>query len=194
LKFVELSEIKLMIGENIISNATVERKCLSTIKTNYERIFLALITMAVFGCKKTGNNSGSAELNAADTIGIYGKWQWTISYFILSTSPSQDSVITLTLKPDSSYVVGLNGNVFAKGTFQITEQTDSNNGNLHFNNFPQTIIDSTQSETIIQYGVTNFGRLTLFVNQSFHVFNDTIQFLPIPCCAPEVYESIFKKK
>jgi len=159
-----------------------------------KRIFLVLIAIVGLGCKKTGNNSGSAELNATDTIGIYGKWQWAISYFLSSTSPSPDSVITLTLKPDSSYVIGLNGNVFAKGTFQITEQLNSNSGKLHFNNFPQTIIDSTQSETIIQYGTTNFGRLTLFVDQSYGVFNDTLQFTPIPCCAPEFYESIFKKK
>jgi hypothetical protein len=160
-----------------------------------QRIFLIfMVAGLVFGCKKSAAPNESALLNATSTVGIYGEWQWKYSNFILATYPAPDSLITLTLKPDASYFIGLNGNLLATGTFKIVEQTGLDTGRLEFINLPQTIIDSTDSQTVIDYGTAHFGRLILFVQQNFTIAHDTLQFAPYPCCAPEFYTSVFKKE
>jgi hypothetical protein len=86
-------------------------------------------------------------------------------------------VITLTIKPDGSYYIGLNGNVSIQGSFKII-QDQYNDTVFYFNNFPQATY--------------NIGEMAFYRDDELSTFNDTLEFVSYPI-SPEPFVSLFTK-
>lgn len=133
----------------------------------------------MLSCKKEESNSYQNNLEATDTAGIYGKWKWIGSqaFLLYGVIPSPDSVITLTIRSDGSYDIGLNGYVSMQGSFKII-QDQYNDTIFYFNNFPQT-----------RY---NIGEMAFYRDEELSTFNDTLQLISYPI-SPEPFVSLFTK-
>jgi hypothetical protein len=179
-----------------MADATKDRDYLSAIKKRYMKkmsSILIVFLITTFGCKKTGNNSATYQLKATDTIGIFGEWQWVDSRSgLFADSSSADSIITLTLNPDNSYAIGLNGTLKMNGTYKISVNS-YNDSLIHFNNFQQTATSTQSGITYIQFGTYDIGRLIIFVDDELSINNNFLEFVSYPI-TPEAYIADFSKQ
>jgi hypothetical protein len=155
--------------------------------------FILIILISAFSCKKTANNFGVNGLNATDTIGVYGEWQWVDSRSgFFTDSSSADSIITLTLRPDNTYVIGSNGNLAMNGTYKISVNS-YNDTLIHFNDFQQTTTSTQSGTTVIQFGTYHIGRLLIFADEELNINNNFLEFVSYPT-TPEAYIADFSKQ
>jgi hypothetical protein len=150
-------------------------------------LFSALFLGSLSSCKKA-----STSTPLTGQTGLYTEWTWIGSFAGNShILPSRDTLVTLKLNPDNSYITAINGHIFMQGTYTITGSAGAEM--LHFNNLPQTIYDtSAPGPGLIVYGHQQIGKLILFVDQGIYIENDTLSFTRHPI-NPFAYFSSFKR-
>lgn len=155
--------------------------------------FILIVLIAAFSCKKSTSNFQTNQLNATDTIGMYGEWKWIVSRSgFFTDSSSADSIITLTLRPDNYYAIGVNGNLIINGTYKISVNS-YNDTLIHFNNFQQTTTSTQSGTTFIQFGTYHIGQLIVFTDDELSITNNSLEFVSYPT-TPEAYIASFSKQ
>jgi len=140
------------------------------------------------GEKSNGDQSGNEQP-------YNGQWQWIgTSSGLFSTIPLVDSPIVLTLNPDSSYKVTLNGQNSLQGTFSTDSSTFWNN--IKFINITQPFGDTTSvtigNITEVFFNYSQIGLLVIYQNDEIRISGDTLTLLRTPI-TPETPVSLFKR-
>ncbi len=141
-----------------------------------------------------GPNNAKSNVGQIDNEQSYnGQWQWIgTSSGLFSTIPLEDSPVALTLNPDSSYNVTLNGQISLQGTFSTDSSTYWNN--IRFNNITQPFGDTTSvtvgNMTEAFFNYSQIGRLVIYQNDEISISGDTLTLLRYPI-TPETPVSLF---
>jgi hypothetical protein len=174
-------------------------------KTIMNRLFAGffLLTVYLFSCTKSepvvsinpGGINDSKSNTGQQKKGQYdGQWQWISTEGVSRTPALADSPVVLTLNPDNSYKVTLNGQLSLQGTFSPDSSTYWTN--IKFNNITEPAGD-TSSVTVgditeLYFNYSQVGRLVIFQNGEISISGDTLTLLRTPI-TPETPVSLFKR-
>lgn len=150
------------------------------------RFCCSIMAIGLFSCNK--------NIQTPSYPSYYGKWQFIGSYFgPIHITPSPDSVVILTLKPDNTYVATLNGNPGIHGAFTIDS---SNFVILTFLNITQPFGTNTSGESngvyFIGFNTAKVGQLTMFQTNATSSPGDSLNLTSYPI-TPEFTSEYFKR-
>ncbi|HXB29236.1 MAG TPA: hypothetical protein VNW49_05425 [Puia sp.] len=163
-----------------------------------------LISVSLFSCSKSepaesinpgGINDSKSNTGQQNKAKYDGQWQWIgTSSGLFSTIPLADSQVVLTLNPDSTYDVTLNGQFSLQGTF--SSDSSAYWANIKFNNITEPAGDTTSvtvgNITELYFNYSQVGRLVIYQNDEMTISGDTLTLLRTPI-TPETPVSLFKR-